>query len=164
MKIYYPVFFLFFASACATYNEPKEHKIEKTYVIDKSFDKTWSGVIKYFSTKSIPIKTIDKSSGIITSDPMNVDEISTAHIFDCGGYSEQPTGGVPRKGYGSFNVFIESNGKDKTSITINSSAEVIGTVPGALYGSGYMTSATYKIKCYSKGSMEKGLAEFVSNQ
>lgn len=40
--------------------------------VSASFGKTWSAVIDVFATKNIPIKTIERASGLIATDPLNV--------------------------------------------------------------------------------------------
>lgn len=51
--------------------------------VSASFGRTWDALIDQFAARNIPIKTIDRSSGLIATDALKVDA-SVADASDCG--------------------------------------------------------------------------------
>lgn len=58
--------FLVLISACATLPPPAPTRPDTE--INASFGKTWDAVVDYFARSSIPVKTIDRSSGLIAAE------------------------------------------------------------------------------------------------
>src|SRR5919202_1864412 len=48
-----------------------------------SFGKTWDAVIDELTSRNIPIKTVDRSSGLIATDPLTVAS-DIGDVADCG--------------------------------------------------------------------------------
>lgn len=79
-----------------------------------SFDRTWDAVIDVFARRSIPIATIDRSSGLIVSARLAVDRRDAVLWSDCGapGGYEGP-GNERFRAYaslGDFNVLVRPRG------------------------------------------------------
>lgn len=51
--------------------------------VSASFGKTWDALIDQFADRNIPIKTIERASGLIATDPLRVGE-SLLDAADCG--------------------------------------------------------------------------------
>src|SRR5690242_4566928 len=51
--------------------------------VSASFGKTWSAVIDVFAERNIPIKTIDRASGLVVAEPQGV-PTRTDGLADCG--------------------------------------------------------------------------------
>lgn len=143
-------------AGCATFTKSSEHKFDKTAEVNKPFDDAWAGVIRFFSSKNVSIKTIEKNSGLIVSEPFSINILTNADLFDCGKFSSADVIGNQLNGKASFNVFVEKLGAKKTKITLNTFAE-INNMPGA-YGGVVIDD---KYKCYSTGSFEKMLFEYL---
>lgn len=82
--------------------------------VNASFGKTWNAVIDQFATNNIPIHTIDRSSGIIATDLLNV-PASVGDVADCG--TDMSVHLVPSQA--SYNVLVRG---DSTSSTIRVTA------------------------------------------
>ena len=54
--------------------------------VNASFDRTWNAVIDVFAERNIPIATIDKSSGLIATTALGIEESkdTTQEWADCG--------------------------------------------------------------------------------
>lgn len=79
---------------------------------DATFDETWEAAISIFAGSNIPIKTLEKDSGIIVSDPLG----ASASFYRCKtGFLE-----TIRNPQGTFNVFVRKVSDGKTSVQINS--------------------------------------------
>jgi hypothetical protein len=52
--------------------------------VNASFGRTWDAVIDYFARNNIPIRTIERASGIIAADAASVDAASAVEWADCG--------------------------------------------------------------------------------
>ncbi|MBP6670420.1 MAG: hypothetical protein KA180_13290 [Gemmatimonadales bacterium] len=80
-----------------------------------SFGHTWDAVIEHFAERSIPIRTLERASGIVITDPMRVDPDRGIEWADCG------TGWVADRfpTAGSFNVLVRG---DSTSATVKVTA------------------------------------------
>lgn len=50
-----------------------------------SYDQTWAAVIDLFAAGSIPIRTMEKASGLIVAEPLRVDLATSQRFADCGG-------------------------------------------------------------------------------
>lgn len=80
-----------------------------------SFGRTWDAVIEHFAERSIPIRTLERASGIVITDPTRVDPDKGVEWADCG------TGWVADRfpTAGSFNVLVRG---DSTSATVKVTA------------------------------------------
>ena len=146
-------FFILLLSSCGTFTKPIEHKYDKTMVSAQSFDNTWSKVIKFFSSKNIPIKNIEKSSGLIVSDSFTINTLADADKFDCGKYSMPNAIGNKFNGKASFNVFVEKNNNMSTAITVNAVGEIDHYEENLKH--------RFQYKCFSTGVFEISLFEYI---
>ena len=77
---------LFVFISCQTYYPPKTYNFEKSRTYSKTFDEVWGKIVQWFAVNNIPIKTIDKASGIIATE-YNIRIDNNTDVMDCG-YSE----------------------------------------------------------------------------
>ena len=68
-------------SACAT--PPQSYTFDNSRTYNQSKDKTWENLMEYFTSRGIPIKNIEKDSGIVYSEQM-LSGIKTLEYADCG--------------------------------------------------------------------------------
>jgi hypothetical protein len=78
---------------CAPFQPPPPPAPRTGTVVDVSFSKAWDAVIDIFSEKNIPIKTMDRSSGLIVAEiaRVNDNEYSDPSIKNwnnCGGWGQ----------------------------------------------------------------------------
>jgi hypothetical protein len=108
--------------ACAS-TPPVKHSFESSKVYHADYDKVWESIIEAFARNNIPIKTLDKNSGLVVSEDQYIPfttrygtKIVDAEYCDCGG-------GGSLRSYsdlsGKFNVFVKKlNGSD-TAVQVN---------------------------------------------
>lgn len=134
---------LFALSACAT--APKEYTFEKSRTFAKSKDEVWEKVISHFATNNIPIKTVEKDSGIIYAENLR---FTPGQFADCGSSALEP----PISGLVRMNVFVRPVSTDTTEMTVNSDFEEtrqFGQYPPTT------------VKCNSTGALERQVFDSV---
>jgi hypothetical protein len=114
---------LFFTSCACVLLVPPEFRSSQNY--NKNFDIVWEEVIAILAEKNIPIKTIEKSSGIIVCEDMQVQftghRFNPFHNYDFK-YCDCDKPGflkVYREMVGQFSVFVRKIGNKETSVQIN---------------------------------------------
>jgi len=139
-------------SSCATI-PPKEYQFNNTKTIDKNFDVVWVQVIKWFATNNIPIRTVEKASGFISTEW----ELRTASkCMDCG-----TPGGLIHESSDyriNFNVQVEKTSEMKTKVTISLFPYTYWTTAGTQYSA----PSKWKVECNSTGKYEKELLYYLS--
>lgn len=147
-----------------TNNAPSSY----TFQTDKTFEQAWSNIIDYISARGVPIKNIDKTSGIIITDEYSL--IDSYTYEDKNGNLKNPNAYVvlqrikggfgntvnPEFVHGNYNIRVKpQNGG--TSVTVNL-VNLKGAVTKGknMYGGGGHL-IYYKIK--STNVFEKLLAE-----
>ena len=87
-------------------------------MIAAPFDAVWQSVIQTFFDRNIPVRTLEKASGLVESDELHGE---IGRDCDCGSYL-----GIPIGGYGGayggdayyrFRVLVESRGSE-TALTL----------------------------------------------
>lgn len=63
---------------------PYHHPLPEPANIPASFDKTWAAVVDHFASGSIPIRTIEKASGLIVAEVLYVSDEMSRRYADCG--------------------------------------------------------------------------------
>lgn len=118
---------------------------------NKTYDQVWEGVIEFLTVNNIPIKTIEKDSGVIYTDVNNFSIPAFAKYFpiaDCGQPPLFWTGGVA---FGSFNVFVsKATPQPKVTVTLNISQQI------------RYENQVSQISCNSTGNFEKGLLNSIN--
>jgi len=59
-------------AACSTYKYPAPPSPRDATIVNASMGRTWDAVIDLFAARNIPIRTIDRVSGIITTEQLTV--------------------------------------------------------------------------------------------
>ena len=84
---YLVVLFLFLSAGCAT--APATFEFDPTANVEGDYDQVWSSVVEYFVLGDLPIKMIEKDSGLIVTEWMDAGSVSAAGedktYCDCGG-------------------------------------------------------------------------------
>lgn len=136
-----------FVAAVGSATAPKAHDVQKTLTVHGDFESTWSALIDVFSDHSWDIDKIDKSSGIITTDWMKLDNDGAAYA-DCGSSIATTVGTQVR-----FNVRVKDD-DDRTSVTVNAKFR---------QGRTFADSSTI-INCESLGAVEALIQREVANR
>jgi hypothetical protein len=121
---YFLVVTTFLAASCSSrvyYGPPKPPAAEPPVVLPVSFEDAWNAVIQTFFERNIPVKTLEKASGLLESDELSGE---VGRTCDCGFWL-----GVPIAGYGAyggdayyrFRVLVERRGDGTASLTVRSS-------------------------------------------
>lgn len=136
----------------------EDEDIQKTFHYEAGFDVVLQGVIDFFATNSIPIKTIEKDSGIIYSERSYApSDDSSAHGS---GFADCPSRPLVTFDdvIAEFNVFVPPNDQGKTKVQITTRFWRTGITPGILV-------VPHKIKdiCKSNGKFEKVLSEHLTD-
>ena len=88
---------------------------QQAVVVYASFDATWDAVIELFSQQNVPIKTIDRSSGLIATDDMVVSGDQARDWADCGSNA----GAKVTADHAVYNVLVRG---DSTQCTVRVTA------------------------------------------
>ena len=141
------VFTMILVLACAS--PPKQYMYENSIKINSDFDKTWEAVISYFASSNVPIKTLEKESGIIAAETQAFPE----EWVDCGSAGFGVKFLPPA--IGTFNVFVkrESGGGSFVQVTASFSIEKYDTFNNRPMG---------HVNCNSTGYFEESLLEYVN--
>ena len=70
--------------ACHKYQPPPPAEPRDATSVSASMGQTWDAVIDLFATRSIPIRTIERASGIIATEGLSVDSVDGLKWADCG--------------------------------------------------------------------------------
>jgi hypothetical protein len=147
------VVFLLFAG-CATVPTGPVAPIQDSFEIDKPYDVVWKAAVATFAEKSLPVTSIEKDSGFITTDFV---------IFASGLYAEEQINatavrpavflGTWNSGRYSINIYAQSIDSSKTKIKITPHIE-------AFENNG--TKTWYP--CASKGIIEKDIYDSIMSK
>lgn len=136
-------------SSCSSYKAAKTYTFDKTQVYSQDFEQVWGGIVAWFAENSIPIKTIEKASGLIATEyGLGAND----GFCDCGTSGTYQT--VSDR-TASFNVLVQPvDAGTRVTVTVSCSGKLTTT---DLYGSKAPTVST--IDCNSTGSIESQLFE-----
>lgn len=103
------------------YSPPVAPTVDATVIVSATLDDTWGAVIQTFFDKNIPVKTLEKASGILESDDLHGE---LGRDCDCGSWLGVPIGGYGAYGgdaYYRYRVLVEKREPAKTALTLKSS-------------------------------------------
>ncbi|MFV8249864.1 hypothetical protein ACES2I_12585 [Bdellovibrio bacteriovorus] len=143
---------LLFLTSCASLKKAAPPPIEKKITVQAPFDKAWAGVIKFFSERGIPVKTIEKESGLIATENMTIN--TDSDLFVCDGFGMNGKSARSFPGTANFNVFVTKIDEKTTSIQMNTFGRAVAYDPGA---PPYVPPSTHDLTCYTNGKMEQNL-------
>ena len=119
--------------------------------VGASYDLTWRALIRALAAENVPLRTVAKDSGVISSD----DIVSPIGVYaDCG-----RLGAVPLEGEAlvNFTLFVQANGAGSTDLQVNSKMRTQAYRRG---DSGSLRSDRV-FQCASTGRWEANLADAV---
>ena len=80
--------------ACFRYTPPAAVPVRQATAIAAPFDSTWSAVITFFAENNIPIRTIEKASGIIVAEPSRFAMQNRTPLLGSNGKQKRDLGGM----------------------------------------------------------------------
>jgi hypothetical protein len=96
-------------AACVSYRPPPQPTPREASHVNASMGETWDAVIDLFATRNIPIRTIERASGLIVTDPLRVGEEGSAWA-DCGARN----GRVLAPDRATYNVLVRGDSSEAT--------------------------------------------------
>ena len=126
---------------------PPPHRDQVT----ASYEQTWRALIRALAAENVPLRTVAKDSGVISSD----DIVSPIGVYaDCG-----RLGAVPLEGEAlvAFTVFVQPNGSGVTELQVNAKMRTHAYRRG---DSGSLRSDRV-FQCATTGRWEANLADTV---
>ncbi|MGH7819381.1 MAG: hypothetical protein ACREQ9_06390, partial [Candidatus Binatia bacterium] len=116
------------------YSPPPPAPVESPLLLAVPFDRAWNAVIQTFFEGNIPVRTVEKASGILESDELRGE---VGRECDCGTYL-----GIGIGGYGGayggdayyrFRILVETRGADQTAVSLRSGCRArVDAVEGEL--------------------------------
>ena len=79
MKILVGLFAALALASCVS--TPQSYDFDNSRIINKGYDETWASISRFFTSRSIQIKTIEKDSGLIYAERIVQDGQSTKDEF-----------------------------------------------------------------------------------
>jgi hypothetical protein len=127
------------AGACAT--APQTYSVASTKTINDSYDHVWSGLVSFFTAGSIPLKTIEKDSGVIYAEGLSF----TNEEADCG----KPGILVPVGRRMDLNVFVNQPHPGWVEVRVTTTFREIRRFDVSLF----------EVRCNSKGVVESAILD-----
>ena len=111
--------------------------------VDAPFDRVWLATVDVFAERNIPIRTMDRASGFISSDELNLSDPASSSVAwaDCGTVDGEPV--LPDKAV--YNIRVRG---DSTRTTVQVTVRWSGLVNLAMMGT------IERKDCASKGTWE----------
>jgi len=128
---------------------PKAHEFEKSFPYARTYDDVWAAVIETFAELNLPIANVEKDSGIITTDWLDME--GSDAFYDCGGHGIFTVESTQ----GKFNVFVKRNAETTgASVLVNTSFRQLRS-----FGSDQSWT-----QCTSTGSLENKINGKISKK
>ncbi len=132
---------------------PVRPAIQDTEIYRAPFDKTWSAAVETILERSLPIALVDKSNGIITTQPVIFASGSGAHV-EIDRLAVRPSTpflGTWITGRYTISVFVARLDSNQTRVRITTHIEA------------YESNSEYQwFECFSKGIIEDGLFKSIT--
>ena len=132
-------------TGCAS--APKSRDVDTLFGFDYAFDEVWSAVIETISSEyNYPIASMEKESGLISSDWYDLTGDSNRGYCDCGGLGLNSEDSR----FGRFNIFVKET-SDGVTMKVN-----------AAFEQNYSLGDTYNQRpCLTNGVLEEEIFEAV---
>ena len=160
------VFLLMAGCTAPEYVKPEVRPIVKEGVIQKSYDTVWQSAVEWFATHNTPIKNLDKSSGLISTE-YSLSLEDAALYMNCGSGESNFNGKVELVNHtGNFNVLLKKIDDHSTKVSIN--AFFGCTVNRYRYenvlSTDYVLESSTRTTCSSTGAIEKSILDYLAGR
>jgi hypothetical protein len=134
-------------------------EIQKELLIDAPLDVVWNVAVEWFAKNGMPIKNLDKVSGLIATDhDMSIDK--AAQLMSCGASGPNAEGKTEQVGHrGNFNLVLREQADGRTKASVNaffSCTENVYKYVGIL-STDMQLASTARKDCSSTGRVERQL-------
>jgi hypothetical protein len=139
------IFSLLFLSCATVGTRPV---ITDTFTINAPFDKVWGSLIKYVSVKNIPIKIVEKASGLLDTDLFTYAQGSGIYVageLNKIAVMQSSFMQVYTSSRCKFNFYVASSDANTTQIKITTYIEAFDNTTQNWY------------ECYSNGTLEANI-------
>ncbi len=133
--------------------------VETEVIVEAPLDSVWDATVEWFATRGLPIKNIDKTSGLLaTEHVMPTDQVAT--VMSCGTPDPKPNGKVEHVDHRThFNVLLRAQGPRQTKVTVNAFFDcVVNSYENVgLFGAQVRLDSSTRKKCGSTGTLERSI-------
>lgn len=123
---------------------PTSYQFDNSAISQQSFDETWSNVIGFFAENNIPIKTLEKDSGLVVAETGSLTDQEITILADCPGAVLTTSDA----NIANYNVFVRET---QEGVKVQVNTKFTRTLRGSL------SNATQSFTCNSKGEAEKSV-------
>ena len=132
---------------------PKEFQVNPVVTIPGDFDAVWPAVVEYFATTNLPIKTIEKDSGLIVTEWFDASEKpgwgkEDKTLCDCG---LAPKIVALQWNRGKFSVFVKQTSAGEIALRVTCAYQQLRT----------FLDEYRVVNCNSTGYVESQLHQYV---
>ena len=131
--------------------------VQKDAVVGAPLDAVWDAAVEWFATHNLPIKNIDKASGLITTErSMSVADAS--RYMGCGQSETTGEGKVELVDHtGTFNLVVRAEGDASTRVTVNAffACKVNTYKYASILSTDLVLVSSERKDCPSTGQLEK---------
>lgn len=136
-----------FVGGCAT--APAQRTVVNSFSYTTSIDKVWSATVETFAELNLPIDNMEKDSGLITTDWINLTGTGNKEYCDCGGLGLA----IEEARRGKFNVFVKQVGSE-VAVRVNCQFQQTASLGGS----------TVNRECVSMGNLEARINSLISSK
>ena len=168
VKIICGLFLIFVMVSCSTpkktvVQQAAPRVIQKERIISRPFDAVWQTAIEWFATHNTPIKNLDKSSGLISTE-YSVSIGDALKYMECARSSGSTS--VQLTNYtGNFNVIIKRLADNSTKINVNvffgCTQNVYKEQLHLFIANETILISSARINCSSTGTLEKEILDYL---
>lgn len=134
-------------------------EIQREVVVDAPLDVVWQHAVEWFAKNDMPIKNLDKASGLIATDhDMSIDKAS--QLMFCGASGPNSEGKTEHVGHrGNFNLVLREQEDGRTKASVNSFFSCTENTYKyvAILSTDMQLASTARKDCISTGLVEKQL-------
>lgn len=160
MKLnYLLIVLLFLAVSCSSYKPPKKYDFEKERIYNVDYDTMWQRVVNMTSDMNMPIKNIDKNSGLIASD-YNLSTSTMSNIMDCGTPAESLDIYKFEDPRANLNIVVSKVSGNKTKVKVNLFCKTFYSRYSYVNGQ-YYKAGSQMIDCNSTGKLETEILNYL---
>tara|TARA_R110002020_G_scaffold399971_2_gene610067 strand:- start:4879 stop:5343 length:465 start_codon:yes stop_codon:yes gene_type:complete len=136
-----------FLAGCVT--PAQSFQFDNSRTVDAGFDQTWERTIGVLASNNLPVKTLEKASGLIVAENELVSFTTMGEAASCPASPLiTPIGGIM-----NYNIFVRKLSETQTTVAVNTK-----------YNMRYrdMNSAIVSDTCNSNGNVERKLLNAIS--
>jgi hypothetical protein len=135
------------AAAAASATAPAKHNVQRATTVPVGFEAAWSALIDLFADRSWPIGNLDKASGLVVTDWMDLGDQRDVYA-DCGAAGAATV----RSTQVRFNVRVKPVG-ETTELVVNATFRQVRTG---------LEGGPFNVDCTSRGAVELMIHEQIA--